>query len=274
MAETIPIPYHKYTHDTKHAIPARSSVAVPLQKSQTLTVINTHGTQVIDFWAFQTPEATLPKASTSKEQQGLTPLPIHHSTSHTRASTMHLSPLPNDVLVTNRRTPILKLIRDTTPGVHDTLIPACDRARYRQLGVPADTYHANCVDNLHSALETLGLRLPDAEGSAPPDPLNLFMNVPVGSGMGTGIGTGGAVVSSSPTPESDSTTTTNNNVTTAGAALTFEAPVCRKGDSVTFEALVDCVAVMSACPQDLVKVNNMEPTEAHFTVTVGEDSSS
>jgi hypothetical protein len=56
-----------------------------------------------------------------------------------------------------------------------------------------------------------------------------------------------------------------NNLT-AGAELRFEAPVCEKEDSVTFEALMDCVVVMSACPQDILKVNNMAPTDAHFVV--------
>ncbi|EXJ84650.1 hypothetical protein A1O3_05320 [Capronia epimyces CBS 606.96] len=249
--------YNRYALNIKHTIPARSSVAVPLRKSQTLTVINTHGTQVIDFWAFQIP-ASAP-VSASERTTSKTSVPIHHSTSHTRASTLHLSPLPNDILVTNRRTPILKLTSDSTPGVHDTLIPACDRARYTELGVPEDTYHASCVDNLHAALATLDLVLPD--GSTPPDPLNLFMNVPV-------------VVPLAPweSPSSSSSSQSQvrpagaRNNPTAGAELKFEAPVCNQGDSVVFEALIDCVAVMSACPQDLVKVNNMEPTEAHFLV--------
>lgn len=64
-----------------------------------------------------------------------------------------------------------------------------------------------------------------------------------------------------PLPESEARAANN---LTAGAELRFESPVSQKGGSVTFEALVDCVAVMSACPQDIIKVNNMEPTEAHF----------
>ena len=31
-----------------------------------------------------------------------------------------------DALVTNRRRPILTLVEDTSPGLHDTLIAACD----------------------------------------------------------------------------------------------------------------------------------------------------
>lgn len=241
-----------YPPNIRHTIPARSSVAVRLDPKQSISVINTHGTQVIDFWAFALPEAEASEASNKL-------LSTHLSMSHTRASTLHLSPLPSDVLVTNLRTPILQLTSDTTPGVHDTLIAACDRARYRQLGVADDEHHANCVDNLHAALaRDTAYSLPmsaaqhgNGNGTATtiataPDPLNLFMNIPV-------------------IPHGPDEARAANNVT-AGADLRFESPVCDAGASVSFRALVDCLVVMSACPQDRVKVNNMAPTEAHFLV--------
>lgn len=53
---------------------------------------------------------------------------------HTRAATLHLRPQVNDTLVSNFREPILTLIEDTS-GIHDTLIAACDPARYKGLGV-------------------------------------------------------------------------------------------------------------------------------------------
>ena len=67
---------------------------------------------------------------------------------------------------------ILRVLADATPGVHDTLIAACDRYRYEQLG--AETYHDNCTDNLAAALKALGLTPPET-----PCPLNLFQNTPV-----------------------------------------------------------------------------------------------
>ena len=36
----------------RYTVPARCGVAVRLAKGQRLTAINTHGTQVGDFWAF------------------------------------------------------------------------------------------------------------------------------------------------------------------------------------------------------------------------------
>src|SRR6266446_5482766 len=65
-----------------------------------------------------------------------------------------------------------QVIDDTSGGIHDTLIAACDRYRYELLGYPG--YHANCTDNLAAGLDAIGLRPPET-----PSPLNLFMNIPV-----------------------------------------------------------------------------------------------
>ena len=37
-------------------------------------------------------------------------------------------------MVTNQRRPIVTLVEDTTPGIHDTIMAACDRQRYGLLG--------------------------------------------------------------------------------------------------------------------------------------------
>lgn len=136
-------------------IPARSGVAVRLAKGMALKVVNTHGHQVIDTWAFNQEDID---ESMSME--------------HSRASMLRCSPKVGDTLLTNRRRPILTLIEDTTPGVHDTLIAACDQHRYQQLHVAG--HHDNCTDNLAAALASMGIRSTET-----PCPLNLFMNVPV-----------------------------------------------------------------------------------------------
>jgi hypothetical protein len=116
-------------------------------------VINTHGSQVVDTWAFNS-----------------TDLREFMSMEHSRASMLKITPGVGDALVTNRRRPILRVVADTSLGVHDTLIAACDRYRYQELGAAPD--HANCSDNLTSVLHELGCERFDA-----PCPLNLFMNV-------------------------------------------------------------------------------------------------
>ena len=49
-------------------------------------------------------------------------------------------------MVTNRRRPILKIMEDTAPGTHDTLLAACDRYCYRYELLGCKEYHRNCAD--------------------------------------------------------------------------------------------------------------------------------
>ena len=135
-------------------IPARRGKAAHLARAQHVKVINTHGEQVVDTWAFS-------RADLSEFM----------SNEHSRAHTLHLVPKIGDVLRTNRRRPILTLTEDTSGGVHDTLIAACDRWRYAFLGV--EGHHDNCTDNLFAGMAALGLTPPEV-----PSPLNLFMNIP------------------------------------------------------------------------------------------------
>lgn len=178
-------------------IPARQGIAVELGAGDKIKVINTHGTQVVDTWAF-----------------------VRHdvgefmSMEHTRATTTKMIPEVGECFVSTRRRDVIKLLEDTTDGAHDTLMAACDSYRYALLG--CKTYHDNCTDNLHAALQNLGYQAP-----ATPSPLNLFMNIPW----------------------------------TQSGALSFEAPKTKRGDFVVFEACLDVVMVFSACPQDILPVN-------------------
>ncbi|BBP58628.1 urea carboxylase-associated family protein [Pseudomonas sp. St316] len=137
---------------------ARRGVAIKLEKHQTLRVINTHGKQVVDTWAFNAEDLT---ETMSME--------------HCRASWLRVNPQVGDSLISNQRQPLLTLVEDTSPGVHDTLVAACDASRYRQLGVLG--HHDNCHENLTSALAALDLQVDGV-----PSPLNLFMNVPITAG--------------------------------------------------------------------------------------------
>jgi uncharacterized protein YcgI (DUF1989 family) len=60
-------------------------------------------------------------------------------------------------------------VEDTSGGVHDTMLAACDVYRYEMLG--CTSYHRNCTDNLREALADLGLASTET-----PSPLNLFQN--------------------------------------------------------------------------------------------------
>ena len=140
--------------DALQILAARTGVAVRLRAGEVITVANPAGSQVVDTWA-------LSAADPSE----------HLSMQHTRAALLRLVPRVGDTLVSNLRRPFLTLLEDTSPGVHDTLIPACDPERYRMLGAGPD--HASCHDNFQTAVRAAGLVPPPV-----PAPLNLFMNVP------------------------------------------------------------------------------------------------
>jgi uncharacterized protein len=189
-------------------IPARRGKAVRLAAGDRLKVINTHGTQVVDFWAFT--------AHMHTEYVGM---------EQSRATWTHLFPRQGDALYTNHRRPLLWLDEDTSPGRHDTLMAPCDNERYGLLG--CTEYHDNCRDNMHAALADLGIAVPYTPAS-----LNLFMNIPW-------------------QPD---------------GSLSFDPALTNPGDYVVLRAALDCVAVMSACPQDILAINSRQPVEAHFEV--------
>lgn len=145
--------------DVPILIPARRGLAVRVARGQRLRVVNTFGSQVIDTWAF----------SADDMQEFM-------SMEHSRAAFRKLSPSTGDAFVTTQRRPILRLVEDSSPGVHDTLIAACDVHRYRLLGHVG--HHDNCTENLRQALAELGL-----VSAVVPCPLNLFMNIPVSEGV-------------------------------------------------------------------------------------------
>ncbi len=144
------------TQDSElHTIPARRGRAARLSKGQSIKIVNTHGQQVVDTWAFSTED---PREFMSME--------------HLRATLTRIFPHAGDFLVTNRRRPILYFAEDTSPGIHDTLMAACDDYRYGLLD--CTEYHDNCTDNLFAAMRNIGLSPPEC-----PSPLNMWMNIPV-----------------------------------------------------------------------------------------------
>src|SRR5579872_6277221 len=98
-------------------IPARRGKAAYVAANQVIRVINTHGQQVVDTWAFNRADMT-----------------EFMSMEHPRSKLRHMLPHVGDSLVTNRRRPILTVVEDTSGGIHDTLLAACDQHRYQELG--------------------------------------------------------------------------------------------------------------------------------------------
>lgn len=81
--------------------------------------------------------------------------------------------------------------------------------------------HASCADNFRAALRTLGVALPHV-----PQPVNFFMNVAV-------------------LPD---------------GSVRFGSPRTAADDFVLLRAFVDCLAVISACPQEWNPAGNYHPS--------------
>lgn len=174
-----------------------ASRAFRLAKGQAVKLVNTHGAQTVDAWALRDCDPS-----------------EYLSVEHTRRMLYNLFPGKGDLLYSNRRTPLLRLTEDTAPGNHDMLLACCDKWLYQHYGCAPG--HANCRDNFIDALFALGI-----DAHHVPNPLNLWMNVPVSENR----------------------------------KLALEAPLSRPGDHVALEAIEDCIIVFSACPMDVTPVN-------------------
>jgi len=183
-------------------VPAREGRAVRVAAGRSFRVVDLEGQQVGDLFAFVDGDVD-----------------EYASAEHTRVGLARLFPRVGESLLTNRRRPILTLLADDSPGLHDMLCAACDPTRYASLGWSGP--HASCQDNLRAAMAEAGY---PAVGV--PQPINLFMHIPVA----------------------------------ADGSLGFEPARTAPGDSVTLRAELPSVIVLSACPQDLVPINGPSPT--------------
>jgi uncharacterized protein len=112
-----------------------------------------------------------------------------------------------DVLWSDRSSQMMTIVADDV-GRHDFLYSPCSIEMYRmQYGVTG--YHANCHDNLRSAMRDVGIEL-----DFMPTPLNVFMNVAVA----------------------------------ADGRLSFGPPKSRAGDSIVLRAEMDLAIALTACP--------------------------
>jgi uncharacterized protein YcgI (DUF1989 family) len=82
--------------------------------------------------------------------------------------------------------------------------------------------HANCREALTEALAPYGVGFDQI-----PDPVNVFMNVTIKQ----------------------------------RGELEIREPISERNDYVVFEAHMDCVVAVSACPQDQTATNGFNPTD-------------
>lgn len=131
------------------------SGGIKLEAGESFQIVNIEGSQVVDLWAFVQPDT----------QEFL-------STEHTRSCLQKLIPEVGDNLYSNQRRPILTIVEDTSPGIHDMLLSACDIQRYELLGHVG--YHKNCTDNLIDTAKDFGHELKEI-----PSPFNIFERVEI-----------------------------------------------------------------------------------------------
>lgn len=187
----------------RHRIEAGHGAAFRMRQGYTAAIVAVDGPQVADTWAF---------AGDGLEEV--------LSTEHTRSCLERLSPRVGDALWSSSRRPMLTVVEDTSPGLHDLLLSACDAGRYRLLGHHGP--HRTCADNMREALAALGLPAPPRV----PSPVNVFENVAVGP----------------------------------GGTLAIEPPRVRAGERIVLRAEIDLVLVVSACPMDIVATNGADRT--------------
>jgi uncharacterized protein YcgI (DUF1989 family) len=192
-------------------VPARRGKALRLEAGRCIDVVNVHGQQVVDTWALN--------GSDADEELSM---------EHTRSCLDKLGPATGDSLYSNRRRPILTLEMDTSPGIHDTLLSACDEERYRLLGFQGR--HGSCAENFNLALSELGIG-----PRRVPSPWNMFERV----------------------------------VIEADGRLRISPPQSRPGDFVRLRAVIDVIAIFSACPMDIVPTNGPDCTPRDIHLRLG-----
>jgi uncharacterized protein len=146
------------TNLTRFPIPARTGWSGRLPAGQSFRVIDVEGGQCADLWVFRAED---PAECLSAQ--------------HSRVHNAAIYPTVGWTFVTGARRPILRFTEDTSPGLHDCLVAACDRARYELLGAPPG--HASCEENLRTEQRRQGIPVTYA-----PQPINVFANFRVHDG--------------------------------------------------------------------------------------------
>jgi hypothetical protein len=91
----------------------------------------------------------------------------------------------------------------------------------RYVALGVNGWHASCQENLQQSMAAEGFDRIEV-----PQPINLFMNTPVDT----------------------------------GGTISWRSAVTKPGDYVVFRAELDLILVVSACPQDIVTINQSGPS--------------
>jgi len=194
-------------------VPAREGRAVRLAAGEYVRIVDLEGQQIADTFAYNLDDVT-----------------EYHSAPHTRAVLSRLFPRVGEAFYTNRRQPILTLVEDNSPGIHDMKIAACDIFRYQlplPQGLAVEGWHASCQENVEKAMAGCGF-----DKVVVPQSINLFMDTP---GLEDG-------------------------------RIAWLEAKTKPGDNVVLRAEMNCYLVVSSCPQDILVINASKPSPVAIEV--------
>jgi uncharacterized protein YcgI (DUF1989 family) len=135
----------------------RGRTAFPVDRGQTVRIVDVDGQQVADFVCFRRPDRS---EKLSVHNTALIQGTIHISTGH---------------LLLSDQCSILMAITADTCGRHDLLAGSCSEGTNRWRYGVADS--PNCRSNFEAALRPFGIPLKEV-----PYSFNVFMNAPIGEG--------------------------------------------------------------------------------------------
>lgn len=124
----------------EYLAPPSHGVAFRVGHGDYLQIIDVRGQQVGDLIAFNADDPA-----------------EYFSPAHTVTQNWRVTLQPGDVLASNRRNIVMRIIADTV-GYHDIIVPCCDAEAYLKRYGLAD--HRSCKGNMEEALAQLGVDLP------------------------------------------------------------------------------------------------------------------
>jgi len=193
-----------YTLKEEVLAPAMHGCAFRVAKGERFQIVDVKGQQVGDLVAF--------KADDPED---------YFSPAHTITQNWRVTLKVGDVLASNKRANLMKIIEDTV-GYHDIVVPCCDRETYiTRYGIHD---HRSCLENMKEGLASIGLADWKVRGE---NAWNVFMY---------------------------------NRIEPDGKVV-YLKPQHPAGSYITLEVLTDLVCALSACPQDQTPTNGPECTE-------------
>ncbi|KAH7073270.1 hypothetical protein FB567DRAFT_196528 [Paraphoma chrysanthemicola] len=158
----LPSPTSFCTHRrlTKTIVPAGHGHAFPLPRGTRFRIVDLHGEQVVDLFAWVRDSKSSASALPDEKM----------SMAYTRYHVSGVTPTIGEYLYSNADRPVLRVIADTVK-IHDMTFMACFPKLYTDKGLYG---HRSCAANVVEAMQKYGMR----DVLELPDPFNCFQNTP------------------------------------------------------------------------------------------------